>query len=145
MTNGGMEGTYVDLSAGGGGTVDVAPNWNKHNIETDGTDELSKETTIVHSGSASQKVAVDSGSEGIDTSSNVFSNGKWHNVTVWLYSTLGKVLVEGSGFLSEAVTPSATWTEYTWITKATSNARLAIKSKSNAATFYVDDVSVVEL
>ena len=148
VTNGGMEGTYDVESDGGGGTVNVAPGWNRVNVETDGTDTLDKETTIVHSGSASQYISVDKGNEGIDSAANVFTSGKWHRVTLWVYATAGDIQVQDNSneFIDKTITsPSASWSRYTWIVYATSARRLFIRSDGGAATFYVDDVSIVVL
>lgn len=146
VDNGGMEGTYDDESGGGAGTIDVAPGWNKWGVETDGTDELSKDTAIFHSGLSSQKVDVTSTNEGILTAANVFTVGSWYAVTVWLYAISGSVrLYDPFGFLSETVTPGSAWSKYVFVVKATSNRPLVISASGGAADFRVDDVSIVEL
>lgn len=59
LTNPGFEGTYVDKSGGGGGTVDIAPDWENFGLDTTGIDTASKDTvTHVRSGSASQYIKV---------------------------------------------------------------------------------------
>lgn len=148
VVNGGMEGVYDDESGGGGGTVNVAPDWNEHNVEKDGSDTLDKETTIVHSGLASQYINVNANAEGITTAANVFVANKWYLVSLWLYAVSGSVrVVDSSGFfLAETVTPPADWTNYEWPVKAIDAQTLLIRSGSGAAAeFYVDDVSVKEL
>ena len=145
VANGGMEGTYVD--GGVGGFLLVAPGFSQQSCEDDGSDLLSKDAGIFHSGVASQKVDVSAENEGITTDASVFAANKWYLVTVWLYATAGSVGIKAGGatFLSEVVTPGAAWTRYSWVVMADSSRVLYIRSANAAATFYVDDVSVIEL
>jgi len=147
VVNSGMEGVYEDESGVGAGTINVAPGWNNSGCEVDGTDELSRDTTVVHSGSASQKIAVSAANEGITTDTDVFASGRWYTVVVWLYASLGKVRILDSDneFLDEIVSPTSAWAQYSFRVKATSAQALIICSSAGAATFYVDDVSVTSL
>jgi hypothetical protein len=148
VANGGMEGTYDDESAGGGGTVNVAPVWSALGVETDGTDTLD-ESADAHSGSKSQQINVNTGNEGIWTEANVFTANKWHLVSVWIKGTSGNVLLLDSGgsndFLETITSPSASWTKYSFVTYQTANNRLVVYSGGGAANFLVDDVSVIPL
>ena len=72
-----MEGPYDDESGGGGGTVNVAPGWDKLNVLTDGTDTLDESATA-HSGSKSQQINVAAAARGIVSSANVFTSGKFY-------------------------------------------------------------------
>ena len=147
VDNGGMEGVYNDESGGGGGTIDLAPGWDEFNTEKDGSDELS-ESADAHSGSASQKINVDTSNEGIISSANCFTANKWHLVTVWLKGTSGdaRLLDHAAAFFDETITtPAATWTKYSWIVYATGAQRLRIIAQNAAANFLVDDISVIEL
>jgi hypothetical protein len=144
--NGGMEGTYVD--GGVGGNLMVAPGWSHKDCEDDGSDLLSKETTIVHSGGASQKIDVSLNAEGIKDSSNVFTSGKWYLIIVWLYgngSDQVQISNHTSSMFSEILTPPAAWTRYSWVAFADVNSYLLIKGYGGATTFYEDDVSIIEL
>jgi len=146
VDNGGMEGTFVDKSGVGGGTVDVAPGWDNQGCETDGSDELSEENVIVHSGGASQYINVDAAGEGIISSGNVFTANKWHLVSVWLYGVSGNAGLYNDDNLNVAVTPSAgSWTRYSWVVYAPYARTLRIWAAGGASEFYVDDVSVIEL
>lgn len=147
VDNGGMEGTYDDESTDGG-TVDVAPGWNNSGCESDGSDELSREAATFHSGLYSQQVTVDAADKGIVTAANCFTANKWHLVTVWLYGdTTVDVNIKdiGGTFLDETVSNvPAAWTRYSFVTYATAADKLEIESAS-AGTFYIDDVSIIEL
>ena len=147
VNNGGMEGTYVDESGGGGGTVNVAPGWAKSLVETDGTDELS-ESADAHSGSASQKIDVDAANEGIVTDAQLATDAaKWYLFTTWLKATAGTIRLhhgEASN-LDKTFTPAAVWTRHAFVAQGDAGGYLYIRSSGGAATFYVDDVSVIEL
>lgn len=145
IVNGGMEGVYDDESGGGGGTIDIAPDWGMNGLLTNGTDEASKETTIVHSGSASQKIDSSRNNGGILVDTNSFYAGIQYKVVVWLYATLGSVRITdtNANCINEAVTPGAAFTMYSWVITAGGTSRLKIMS-IGAALYYVDDVSVDE-
>ncbi|MCP4127921.1 MAG: hypothetical protein GY753_12775 [Gammaproteobacteria bacterium] len=144
--NGGMEGVYNDLSGGGAGTINVADGWDT-NCETDGTDTLDKETVIVHSGAASQKVQVAEGGRGIYTDGAILEGGKWNIVSMWLYGAGGSVRI-ADGTLTElredVVPPVGVWTYYSFAFWATEDQHLVFISLGGGATFYVDDVSVIK-
>ena len=148
VDNGGMEGVYDDESGGGGGTLDVAPGWNNRRCESDGSDELSREAGIFHSGLYSQKVVADS-TEGIESASSPFSTGKWHLITMWLYgdgSDLVNIIDNQETIIDETVTPPAAWTRYSFVGWAQyGNELLRIVSSTGHGTFYIDDVSIVVL
>ncbi len=143
VVNGGMEGTYDDESGVGGGTVNVAPGWNLFAVETDGSDTLDKETTIVRSGSASQKVDVDAQGEGIKTPGSVTSSGDYYTLSAWIYGVSGNVeFLDNSRIdISLIFTPDVgVWTKHSISFLASQNSPVYIVSQGGAATFYVDDV-----
>jgi len=149
VDNGGMEGTYVDESGGGGGTVNVAPGWSKWAVETDGTDTLDESATA-HSGGAAQQIDVAETGEGIQSDATLFVVGKWYLVTVWLYGTSGNVKIRDHAldFLDEVVTPpNGSYGRFSFVTfcDAAGSRKLVIVSDGGAANFLVDDVSVIEL
>ncbi|MGY5874093.1 MAG: hypothetical protein RTV72_17725 [Candidatus Thorarchaeota archaeon] len=146
VDNGGMEGTYVDESGGGGGTVDVAPEWANSGCLTDGTDTLD-ESADEHSGAKAQTINVAAATRGIVTDANAFTANKWHQVTVWAKRTAGDLqVVDGAGgFLSESFTPSASYSRHSFITFATSATTLKVLSHGGAANCLVDDISIIEL
>jgi len=84
LTNPGFEGTY-DTEASG---IDVAPGWSNSGLDT-GTDTASKETSIFHGGSASQKFVNDAANEGIAHDANVLATGKWYQISLWAYRNSG--------------------------------------------------------
>ena len=148
VPNGGMEGVYTDESGGGGGTINVAPDWDELNCELAGTDTLDASATA-HSGSKSQSINVDATDEGIQNHGVVFgADTKWYLVTVWLYGVAGNVKVQDAAaeILSETVTPAVgSWTEYSWVAQSAGTSRaLYITSTGGAANFLVDDVSVIQ-
>lgn len=144
IDNPSMEGTYVD--GGTGGYLMVAPGWSQSGCEDDGTDLLSKETTIKFSGASSQKIDVSSAGEGIATD-NVFQVNKWTLITARLYATSGSVRLydPGGTFFDETVTPSASWNLYSWIVYSTQINPMYIQSVGAGAVFYVDTVSVIPI
>jgi len=150
VDNGGMEGTYDDESAGGGGTVNVAPGWNAYAVETDGTDTLDESATA-HSGAKSQQINVNATQEGIVSAATVFgANTKFYRVSVWLYGTSGNARIVssgGGGIIDKTVTPAVgSWTKYSWVVRGDGTARnVYIWSGGGAANFLVDDISVIEL
>jgi len=105
LTNTGFEGTYVDESGGGGGTVNVAPNWDNSGCETDGTDTLDKETTIIHSGSASQKIIVNGAAEGV-ISTQTLSGSAWYQISGWAYRASGTGTAVFTDDLGVIITPA---------------------------------------
>lgn len=149
VNNGGMEGTYDDESGGGGGTVNVAPDWDSIGVETDGTDTLDKETTIIHSGGASQKIDVDGTDEGI-TQNFTTVIGKLYTVVFWTFiesgnmysyiwgasAAVAKLVMKGIGVWQRG--------SYTFIADSTTS-RLRFLSSGGAAKFYIDDASANEL
>ena len=145
-SNPSMEGTYDDESGGGGGTIDVAPGWDNKNCETDGTNELSREAGIFHSGTYSQKIVASADVRGIATTANVIAAGKWCLISCWLYSSDGSIRVRdhSATLFNKVVSPGATWTHYSWVVKGDADRKLWIVSHSGG-THYVDDVSIVVL
>ena len=149
IVNGGMEGVYDDESGGGGGTVDVAPGWNKQGVETDGTDELSKETTIVHSGSASQKIDVDANGEGIVQGLNLVV-GQYYTLSTWIYIASGEATLRlfsvAESFITPAITTTGAWLKVSLSFQSpNSGVQIMIRSSGGAATYYVDDVTLTRL
>jgi len=147
VVNPSMEGTYDDESGGGGGTVNVAPGWNKYGVETDGTDTLDESATA-HSGSKSQQINVDAANEGIASAGTVFTANKWHLVTAWFYGIAGIVRMidtAGAFFAQNFTPPAGVWTRYSFVVYANSARYLGILSSGAAANFLVDDVSVCQL
>jgi len=144
IINGSMEGTYDDESGGGGGTVNVAPGWNASAVATDGTDTLDKETTIVHSGSASQKIDVDGQNQGITLAANPGVNGKYYTISAWVYVNTGAVYIRvfgGSISPAEVVsTTTGSWEKIEMTLLSAGTFSIFIRSSGGAATFYVDDV-----
>jgi len=150
IVNGGMEGVYDDESGGGAGTINVAPGWNNSGCETDGTDTLDKEATIVHSGSASQKIDVDGSAEGIITeSAPSLVVGKSYTLSCYMYVTSGegRLQVFSSGGANKTVSSTVSaWTklELTFTATTTSH-NIFIRSLVGAATLYIDNISLIQV
>lgn len=141
LTNPGFEGTYDDES-GGTGTANVAPSWNKQSIEAN--DVLDKELTIIHGGSASQKIVMLQANEGVTPSSVPMATIGWYQASVWIYNNSGGgIFIEkDSGPGAEGVSETGTWTQTVGTGRTTSiNHKIYIFSIS-ATNSYVDDASV---
>jgi hypothetical protein len=118
-----------------------------------GTPTVTQETTVVHSGSNSCKVVADAADEGISQALTGLGNDVWHTATFWIYRVSGTVRVrayEPPGTISYQQLISdrvGSWEKYCVTFKASSSGtiQLDITSSGGAATFYVDDVSCVEL
>jgi hypothetical protein len=146
VDNPSMEGTYEDESGGGGGTINLAPGWDNHNCETDGSDTLD-ESADAHSGSKSQQINVDQNAEGIKTSSDtVFLANKYYLISAWIKGTSGSLqfLDDGADNSFFVINPAASWTKYSVVWLVPDNSRLFIQS-SNPANILIDDVSIIEL
>jgi hypothetical protein len=153
LTNGGMEGTYDDESSGGGGTINVAPNWDNLNCETDGTDTLD-ESADAHGGSSSQQIAPDGTFERIITSpGDAFAlvQGNWYLFTFWVKITSGGVQVlvrsgEGGAIhLNKTETSAANWTQFQYNFQAaetTADGRVIVGSSAIGTDILVDDFSL---
>ncbi|MEI6327172.1 MAG: LamG domain-containing protein, partial [Candidatus Roizmanbacteria bacterium] len=115
----------------------------------------SRESTIVHSGSYSQKIVASGGSQGPISNSLVNMNivaGNAYLVSAWVYlsSGAGLKLRTNQAYLpgSASTTTSGSWQKLSMVSIATttSNAeRILVFPTSGAATFYVDDISVTPL
>jgi len=151
LTNPGFEGTYDDESAGGGGTINVAPNWNNQGCETDGTDTLDKETTTIHGGSASQKAVVNAGVEGVVTDEVPVTSDSWYQLSVYAYRISGSGLMwirdNSSQILSSAVGTDSTWVQAlgTGISFLAARPVLCVSRNANGFNGYIDDASVKEI
>jgi hypothetical protein len=143
----GMEGVYTDESGGGGGTVNVAPDWDARNVETDGTDTLDEETTIVHGGSSSQYFDITEAGEGIRTTNNLATTNNWWRFDAYVYGVSGNVqLRENTAtYKKSIVTPPASWTLNTVTFLSFGDRQLDIIAQGGAAEFYIDDVSLKQL
>jgi len=152
LANPGMEGVYDDESGGGGGTINVAPNWNNFGCETNGTDTLDKEIVIVHGGLAAQKCDVDAlYLEAVATSVNVMAANTWYLVSAWFYNAAGTPYLLDSGggldFLIDA-TNGAVWAQVLGTGRASVARKLATVGRTQVAgrtTWYIDDASVKAL
>jgi len=147
IDNGGMEGTYDDESGGGGGTVNVASGWSKYNVETDGTDTLDAETSIVHSGSKSQKAICDT-TEGIFGFTTPLSIGSYYTLSVFLRGANGgeSIWCFGTSF-SRLLTLTTSWVKHSFTFKSTAShtyTSVALYTGTNQ-TFYIDDISLTKL
>jgi len=157
VTNGGMEAPYDDESAGGGGTVNVANNWNNLNCETDGTDTLDECTALFdpggngvtpHGGASCQYANVNAGTEGVWTAAGIFPTAAlWYKAMAWVYPVSGTVRMSDSNaqFLKLSSGLGA-WQQLLAIGRtAFDAAKLIVYSFGGAAEYYVDDVSAVQL
>jgi hypothetical protein len=141
VTNGGMEGTY----SGG-----LAPGWLSY--VTGGTPTLAQESTIIHSGSASQKVVADTSNEGVRSTLYSVTGGQNYLVTYWLYISSGAVRTNiyfgGNPDKQIITSTTGSWQKVSWVINAsasTTGGQVLLGSYNAAATFYLDDVSVIPL
>ncbi len=138
LDNGGMEGTY----AGG-----VAPGW------TVASATLTAESTTIHSGSESQKIVAAAQGQGVYQTISGLAVGQSYLVTGWFYvsSGFGKLFVtQGSSPFNtefqQLTSGTGSWQKLSKIFQPTQTSVLFyLYSSSGAATFYVDDISVVPL
>lgn len=149
IDNPSFEGTYDDESGGGGGTVNVAPNWNNFGVATDGSDTLDESATA-HSGAKSQLINVSAALRGVRQVGVFGADDKWYLITVWLYGASGSVnILDNSGsIINENVTPSVgSWTKFSWIGQGSGAVQdlLVRSSAGGAANFLVDDVNITLL
>ena len=146
VDNPSLEGVYVDQSGGGVGTINVAPGWDNDSVETDGTDELSKEATIIHSGGASQKAVILGSGEGIQQTITVIVD-KYYTVSGWINVTSGEAgmfLVNASGTIDKRndIIAGTGWNlqQHTFRATTTTLGLKFLCSGAGTHTFYVDDV-----
>jgi len=149
LTNGGFEGVYDDESSGGGGTVNIAPNWNNFGSELDGTDTLD-ETADAHGGSKAQEITVNAANEGVTSAATiVFASGKRYYFELYIKGVAGKVRIfdGAAAIIDETFTPSTgAYRRYYFIRAgSTTSQRIYITSGDAGAHFIVDDVSVKEI
>ncbi len=151
VVNPGFEGAYDDESGGGGGTVNVAPDWSKRFVETDGTDTLDKETTTIHGGLASQKIDVDADNEGVETDLISVVDDTWYYLSMWMYVTTGVASMRSIGafmvFSVQDTIGTGSWEQVLAVARATSTGawEFGALSSGGAADFFVDDASVKPL
>lgn len=148
VTNGGMEGVYVDQSGVGIGTVNVAPNWDNHNCETDGTDTLDEELVIIHGGAKSQEIDVTQSNEGIKTTATPLPTiHTWYVVSAWFYRTAGIVsfFETNEQIKAREATTINTWVNLIATGRTTVANRRLFCTSGAASSFYVDDVSAKQL
>lgn len=149
LVPGSMEGVYEDESGGGGGTVDVAPGWNASGIETGGSDELSKETTIVHSGSASQKMVAES-LEGITSEASLSLEANcYYTTSIYARGDSGgeNLIFATNGFTNNFAREFALTTAFqkfsvTFTPGADVTGVLLVLLGTGGGTIYVDDIEM---
>ncbi|MEI6326633.1 MAG: LamG-like jellyroll fold domain-containing protein, partial [Candidatus Roizmanbacteria bacterium] len=135
VDNGGMEGTYV---------AGLAPGWSAFTFG--GTPTLAAETTSIHSGTNSQKVTTGAANVGVYQVVTVVS-GNWYMASWWLKVDSGyaEVNIYNGANVGYLGTASSSWTKINYIFKANSTTPILRAYSTNAATFYIDDVSVTPL
>ena len=141
LVNPDFEGAYDDES-GGTGTANVAPNWNKQSIETD--DILDKELTIIHGGSASQKIVMLNANEGVAPAAAPMAAIGWYQASVWIYNVSGNgIWIDSdSGPSTVVISAAGVWTQAVGTGRTTgSNHKIYVLSGAST-TSYIDDASV---
>ena len=147
--DGSMEGIYDDESGGGGGTVNIPPNWNSYQVETDGTDTVDKDTTTYLDGSESVKITVDAADEGIEYPlTGLVTDGVWYEAYGYIQMISGTAQIAVShAYLGERsrTETSTAWelTPIRWMAGATAGT-FRIMSSGGAATFNADHFSIRE-
>ena len=117
-------------------------------VGTPTTSEQSVEQA--HTGSNSWKVVTDAADEGISRLITTTS-GKYYLVSCWIYGgDAGQIYLygvknDGSTGVIGTTAASGAWVKLKFVMRATAAAITVRVRKSAAGTFYVDDVSVVEL
>ena len=142
-----FEGTFDDESGGGGGTVNIAPDWKNAGLETDGTDTADKETTIVHSGGSSQYLDVSIAGEGIRNETEIFTRYLFYSIGCQTYFVSGaNIQVYCPGYASNLSKPVGEWVQSFMVgLKTTANDDFNIRSRHNATEWYTDDVYGIAL
>ena len=141
--DGTMEGTYDDESGGGGGTVHVPPNWTAYNVETDGTDEISKKTADKIDGLASVHIAVNADDEGIEYDmTGLLTAGVWYEAYGHFQVSSGTARLSVSSLQAgqrDITSTAGAWDSSVmrWLGHST-NGLLRITSTGAAATFDAD-------
>lgn len=145
--DGSMEGTYDDESGGGGGTVNIPPNWNALNVETDGTDTVDKYTSDKMDGSACVKITVDADAEGIEYPlTGLVTDGVWYEAVGFIQCVSGTAVLTTTGARAGYIfvfNNSTVWeaSVMRWLSNGAGTLQCV---SSGAATFYLDAVTVKE-
>jgi hypothetical protein len=141
VTNGTFEGSF----SGG-----LAANWTQQGAGTP-----TQETTIIHAGSNSQKMAVTAANMGIYQTKTT-TTGTWYSLSAWLYSdgaNINRLILRnsndpasGTALIIKDVT-AASWTNLVGTAQAISSLTNVIARSANAATYniYFDDISLKAL
>lgn len=145
LTNGGFEDPYNTT-----GTLEIASGW-IGNALFDGVDTAAKETTIVSTGSSSQKIIASAQNRGILSSGTPITLGNWFAIGYDLYgngaSSVAVLDSAGSAFVRTHTNPAAAWNSYIATFRGVSGTdrRLVFGAGSGGATWYNDATTVKQL
>ncbi len=137
VDNGGMEGTY---SSG------LASGWSEYDPDSSGTP--AEEGTTIHSGSKAQKYTTTTSTRGIYQMLTL-TEGNMYLMSAWVKVDSGTAVMYASNQTYSVTTSSSSWTRLSIVYKAGApNGGVwyhHVYATNGAATFYVDDVSVIPL
>lgn len=121
----------------------VAPDWTQQVAEAG--DYFLQNDDDVHGGTYAQSIDVTASDEGIKTDANVFANGQWYMVDMFIKVASGTVkIIDGVANIKTGIT-DATYTAQPIVYEGVAARQMFIIADGAAAEWLQDDVMVVRL